>query len=589
MVQDTLEDIEAQNQGGLVEGGAGAVNKARDFSDTASDLKALYSRLSSSGKNSEGEGGEGASGTAGADAGPENVNEPVSPKKDGQESDGAQDRAIEAKDKAGRAENAAGKTAEEAARGAEDAAEGAGSVAEDAGDATTTVGKGHNIAGRVGGEIGRETGGGAAKALGGGEEAERLGGEVGGEVGTAGGIALYDKYLGSKGSKAASETGEGAEAGAEATGTAGEAGAAGTGAETAGAAGGATEAGGTGAGAGAAGATAGGGTAAGAAGGAGATGAGTAAGTAATGGAAATEGGAAAAGGGIIAAVGWPVILIIIAIILVIIIILIIVAVVAPKVSYDKEDTVNQQTLASIESLSSSGNIVFSNPNADLKKIRGGEIGKPALDTINNLAKSHEQIYIHYTGVREYAPGQTKANDSFEFDITAVDKIKCTDTTANTQLIEFPIYLNLNYDWKNLVLPSYSDKIICAVGYYPKINSPISTTYSDLFSPGEFPIQELPERAKMAIQEKTAELIDEIISQDRLLGIESESPDSLLPVKITFDDEMMAQNFKHSTTVGLNSALKEKISQAYSKLYPDKKYNLLDTINNYNGLHVSYL
>lgn len=482
--------------------------------------------------------------------------------------------------------------------GVSDKAEGAAEGSEDlAEDTIEKSSKGKDLAQAVGGEVGRGVGEGTAGALGADEKTQEMAGDVGEKGGSAAGGYLYDKY----GNKVRASGGS---AGSGGAGTAGATGQAATAAEGATAAeAGAAGAGGT--------ATAGAGTTAAATGGTAA--AGTAA---ATGGAeAATIAGAGAAGAAETAGVSLAVAAAAIAaeeakkqadkktpqqkamyafiiftlLALPLIVIVITVSSVVPRLSFDKDDPVSKATVSSIEAMLASGRIELTNKREDLRKIKSGEIGKPALETINNLGKSHEYIAIHYTGVREYAPGLTKANDSFEFDITAVDKIKCTDTVSGTQLVELPIYLNLNYDWKSLVLPSYSDKVICAVGYYPTIYSPISTTYKDLFSPGEFPIQELPERAKMAIQEKSAELIDEIISQDRLLGIDSATSESLLPMQINLDSALDERNYKHLTTLGISYALRDKIKQAYKTSYPDKAYNPLETINNYNGLHVSYL
>lgn len=439
----------------------------------------------------------------------------------------------------------------------------AADTAEDAGDAAKAS-KGTNVAGFMGGQIGRSAAEGGAEALGADKQTQDIAGEAGEYGGEAGGTALYNKYMASKGATDSGAQSTGLEAGAGGAGTTGTVGSTGTTAGT-----------------GSVGSAAAGGAAAeGAAGSAGA--------VAGTTGGAATAGGA-AAGGAAATAISWPVVLIVLAIILLIIIIMIVVAIVAPKLSFDKNDPVNQQTVASIQSYISSDKIVFANSSSDMQKIEKGEMGKPALDTINNLAKLHEQIYIHYTGTREYAPGQVGVNDSFEFDIIAVDKIKCTDTSSNTKAIEFPIYLNLNYNWQSLVLPNYSDKIVCAVGYYPNINSPVSTTYKDQFSPGEFPIQQLSARAKMAAQEKTAQLIDEIVSQDRLLGIDSNSHESLLPAKITLDQTMLEKNIKRSNTEGLDSVLAEKIKQAYNTTNSELPHTLLEPIKNYNGLHISFL
>lgn len=448
-------------------------------------------------------------------------------------------------------------------------------TAEEASDAAKAS-KGTNVAGFVGGQIGRSAAEGGAEALGADKQTQDIAGEAGEYGGEAGGTALYNKHMASK--RAADSGAQSTELGAG-TGGAGTTGTVGSTGATAGTGSvGSTVATGGAAAGGAAGSAA------------GSAGAGTVAGT--TGGAA-TAGGAAAggtaAGGAAATTVSWPVVLIVLAIILLIIIIMIVVAIVAPKLSFDKNDPINQQTVASIQSYISSDKIVFANGSSDMQKIEKGEMGKPALDTINNLAKLHEQIHVHYTGTREYAPGQVGVNDSFEFDIIAVDKIKCTNTSSNTKAIEFPIYLNLNYNWQSLVLPNYSDKIVCAVGYYPNINSPVSTTYKDQFSPGEFPIQQLPARAKMAAQEKTAQLIDEIVSQDRLLGIDSNSHESLLPAKITLDQTMLEKNIKRSNTEGLNSVLAEKIKQAYSTTDSDLSHTLLEPIKNYNGLHISFL
>lgn len=448
---------------------------------------------------------------------------------------------------------------------------------------------------QLGGEIGAEVGRGGAEALGGDETQQKIGEEGGRLGGGYAGGKIYDKFAG-QGAQAPSTGGVGTGGAGTGAGGAGT-GAAGAGGTGAGALGGTGAAGTVGTGAagtaGAAGTGAGAAGGAGVAGAAGGAGAGAAAGgaagsAAAAGGAVAAEGGA-AAGGGIIAAVGWPVILIVLAIVIIIIIIFIIIAIVAPRLSFDKNDPANQQTISRIESSIASNHLILANKNEDMEKIRNGEIGKGALETIANLSGNHEQISIHYTGIREYAPGTTKANDSFEFDITSADKIKCTDTATNTRLVEFPLYLNLNYNWQSLALSSYSDSVLCAVGYYPKIDPVIGSDYRNLYSPEEFPIQDLPQKAKMAVQEKTAEIIAEIISQDRLYGIDSQSPDSLLPVKINYDGAMASQNFKSKGTDGIASALQKTINQAYSKLYPDGNFQVLEPINNYVGIHISYL
>ncbi|MCX6809693.1 MAG: hypothetical protein NTZ65_03035 [Candidatus Berkelbacteria bacterium] len=229
--------------------------------------------------------------------------------------------------------------------------------------------------------------------------------------------------------------------------------------------------------------------------------------------------------------------------------------------SFDKSSPVANSAVSSIESSVGSGKIVFDSAN-DLAKIKNADIGENPLKMMDYLSQKHESIEIHFSGL--VAPGATitQENDQSAFDVTAADNIKCTDTSTNAKIIEFPINLNTKFDWKSKVLSNYSDKIRCAVGYYPKIDSPVSGKFSSTYGPGEFSVLELEKFAPMAAQEKTAEITDEILGANDDLGIDKNGDNNLLPTNVVLNPLYIKTNLS-KTGSGVIDTLKSTIQKVY--------------------------
>lgn len=336
-----------------------------------------------------------------------------------------------------------------------------------------------------------------------------------------------------------SAAGTGAEAGTAAD--AASAGTAGAGAEAAGA--GAAEAGvagtaaaGEAAGAGAA--AAGTGAAATGAAATGATAAGTAAagaaGTAAAaGGTAAAAGGTAAAGAGI-AAGGWIVILVVIALVLIIIIILAI-ASIFHRSGSNTEVPQNKQNIDYIESSVISGKAGFVSSD-DLEQIKKGNISTPSLQAMAYLVEKHEFVKYNYSLDEKITSATTsdsplRSNAPFEFDIAALDKIKCIDTkNSDAKAGEFDINFAVNFNWNEYL--AGKDALLCAVGYYPKIESKQTNTYLDKYGPGEFLINEIATMGPKAAYAKTIQAASEIIENKNNYRIDPADKESVVPTTL---------------------------------------------------------
>ena len=250
----------------------------------------------------------------------------------------------------------------------------------------------------------------------------------------------------------------------------------------------------------------------------------------------------------------------------------------------DTSDTQNQALISDVTNLAASDKITFESPD-DLSKIKDGEIGLNSLKMIKYLASKHDGLTIHYSGAKDVSDPDKKENAPSEFDITAVDKIKCTDTATKNKSVEFPISLNPKFDWQSQIPTGSINSVICAVSYYPMIEAPVKGPYADKFGPGEFKLAELTTFAPMASQEKTAELTNEIISANLVQGIDPNSEDSLLPQKIEIPKIYADSNLAHSGG-GVPEELKSKIDEVYQN---KNEYEGVAVSDDSIGLHISFL
>lgn len=331
-------------------------------------------------------------------------------------------------------------------------------------------------------------------------------------------------------------TGEGATAGTEAgagaeaagTGTAG----AGAEAAGAGAAGTAEAAGGTAAaaGAGAAETAAAGGTAAAAGAGAAAGAAGAAAASGA--GAAAAAGGTAAAGAGI-AAGGWIVIVVVLAIILVVIIIIAISSIFSRSGS-NTENPQNKINIGIIESSFANGRVGFVS-DSDLDQIKKGNISAPSLQAMASLIEKHDFIKYNYSLDEKVSSSNSSAplrsNAPYEFDIAVIDKIKCIDPkNGDAKAGEFDINFAANFNWIEYL--ASGNGLLCAVGYYPKIENKKTDPYLEKYGPGEFLIDEINTMGSKAVRAKMVQAAKQIIDKKNEYRIDASDKASVVPTTI---------------------------------------------------------
>lgn len=315
----------------------------------------------------------------------------------------------------------------------------------------------------------------------------------------------------------------------------------------------------------------------------GAAAAGTAGATAAAGAAAGAEAAAATTAAAATAPVAWPVWLIAIAIILGIGLIVIIAVVITSIISISSTDTstsANQAIVSQVESAVLAKKLELTN-STDLDKIKQGEIAAPALKAIASLSKKHENIKINYnlddSGGTTTTTSATPQNNPYEFDVAAVDKIKCTNTASDTKNTEIAISLEKNFDWAKIIPANTSDSILCAVGYYPQLDAVKNGAFAASFGPGEFRLKDLAAAGPKAAQEKTAELTDEIIAMRDDLQIDPSGEAAAVPIQIT-----VGENFFPA----INTALTDKIAAASTD--PDAAIILASTTNQFYDFHLSF-
>jgi hypothetical protein len=183
---------------------------------------------------------------------------------------------------------------------------------------------------------------------------------------------------------------------------------------------------------------------------------------------------------------------------------------------------------------------------------------------------------------------EVPASDPAAFSIVAVDKIDCVDTTADKKLPEIPINLSIKHDWSNEIKPEYqgqADKILCAVGYFPQKDTPVIGPYADIFGPGEFKLSEISIYGPMALQEKLAETLRDILNADQANSIDSASLESLVPASIVVDSAFVDKNLKTGGK-GVVSQLTSVLKEMYGE---DWKQKVTGSDTNAFGIEINYM
>lgn len=273
--------------------------------------------------------------------------------------------------------------------------------------------------------------------------------------------------------------------------------------------------------------------------------------------------------------------------ILLILPIIIFVAIIGNFFAFDTNDSSNKAIVQNIDSMEASGKISFVD-NQDLNQIKRGEIGISSLKLMNYLAKNHDKIVINYNPKSTSGNSSTVIGDNerYEFDIVAVDEIKCTSSSGGKQ-ITIPINLSSLYNWAQHSTNIISGDYLCASGYYPKTQTALNGTYAANFGPGEFPLEAIGTYGPMAAQEKLAEITADILDGNSRLGVAADSEGSILPAQIEIDKVYSGPSLKNKSVTVL-SELKNKIDAAYPAIESTARQGVIPANKKY-GVHVSFL
>jgi hypothetical protein len=221
-------------------------------------------------------------------------------------------------------------------------------------------------------------------------------------------------------------------------------------------------------------------------------------------------------------------------------------------------------------------------------KIKNGDIGQNSVEMINYLAKRHQKIQINYNPKDATASTVTTGqNEPYEFDVVSADEIKCTDTTKNTEGPSFPINLSSTFNWSAQSAIENPDNYLCAVSYFPKLNSAVSNEFSKTFGPGEFRLSQIQSSGPMATQEKMAEVTSEAVSVNSNLGINVQSDQNILPNKVVLDSKIATAVAKSGVTVADKLAPLEK--EYYPNIADSKIEGIIEGENQNYGVHIAYL
>ena len=198
---------------------------------------------------------------------------------------------------------------------------------------------------------------------------------------------------------------------------------------------------------------------------------------------------------------------------------------------------VGKKIISVITTVSKAGKLIL-NPS-DYNKITKGEVGAVTADLIGLIAENHENVVPSLT----FSKDGKVVNDGSAFSIDSLDFIKCTDTSTKKPALILPIKLNPDFDWMSAVdSGSLAKPYLCAVDYYPQIGAVSIDPYSKKYGPGEFEIKNIASAGPQAAQQKSAQLISEIMTNNATLGDEGKK--DLIPAEITVPQAFYEKNLK---------------------------------------------
>lgn len=280
-------------------------------------------------------------------------------------------------------------------------------------------------------------------------------------------------------------------------------------------------------------------------------------------------------------AANWPIILIVLAVIILIIFIIAIVSIFSFSAS-NTEDAANKQNISNIEAAVESGKMSFVT-TGDIDSIKTGTLSAPSLQAFNYLLGNHKSVKINYspnaeiTNTSANSASALRSNSPFEFDVAALDKIKCADS-GGQKIKEFDINLATGFNWNEYLQGQENPgSIICAVGYYPGLEDKTSTSALDKYGPGEFHLSDITTAGTQAAHAKILEAAGEIIDNKDSFRIESSDAKSVVPAII-------------STSLNENDAIYQEIENQIAAANQGdsvKFYAKSDTTMPY-GLHIEF-
>lgn len=234
---------------------------------------------------------------------------------------------------------------------------------------------------------------------------------------------------------------------------------------------------------------------------------------------------------------------------------------------YNPVSIVGKKIISVITTVSKAGKLVL-NPT-DYTKLTQGEVGAVTAGLIGLIAENHENAATSLTFTKD---GKI-INDGSAFSVDSLDFIKCTDTETKKTALILPIKLNPDFDWMSAVgSGSLAKPYLCAVDYYPQIGAVSIDPYSQKYGPGEFEIKNIVTAGPQAAQQKSAQLISEIMTSNATLA--NEGKKDLLPAKITVPQAFYEKNLK----IG-NDSFRQDMQDLNTGLRAEKKKNVNITPN----------
>lgn len=211
---------------------------------------------------------------------------------------------------------------------------------------------------------------------------------------------------------------------------------------------------------------------------------------------------------------------------------------------------------------------------ADLEVMKKGIGNVQAIAMMLGLSEKHPGITVNYL---DSSSTSTKKNQPFEFDVTKVDKIKCTDSATRKAYKEFDISLKQDTNWN--AYTTSAANIICAPDYYPIIETPIQGAYWSDYGMKEFPLNQASTFAPQVINYKQAQVLDDMIEVSKTAQEELKLKKLVNPDRVT-----VTESFKSTMPATLSAKLREA--------YGDPTLSSIRTFaatDEVTGIHISYL